>query len=218
MKLKNLVLAGGMLFAGITTAVAQDINWGVKGGLNYSTLTSEMEPDHIFGYHAGLTAEFRIAPKFALQPELLYSLEGAHSEIEFSDEEFSFYSDQKIKLGYINLPVMAKYFVTPALSLQAGPQVGYLVSAKNEYEIASDFPDDFGMNESGTADIKDELKKISLGLNFGLGYEFQKLFLQARYHMGLTNISDFEDFDEEFEGEMEKIKNAGFQFSVGYKF
>lgn len=220
MKIKNLLLTGAMIFAGITTTTAQDINWGIKAGVNYSTISSEIEPDYIFGYHAGLTAEFKLSPKFALQPELLYSLEGARSEFEFSEEGFTFSSDQKIKLGYINLPVMAKYFVTPGLSLQAGPQIGYLVSAKNEYEISSNFSEDFDMNESGTADIKDEVKKIALGLNFGLGYEFQNnLFLQARYHVGLTDISDFEeDMGDDFEGEIDELKNSGFQFSVGYKF
>ena len=75
------------------------------------------------------------------------------------------------------------------------------------------------MNESGTEDIKDELKKFSFGLNFGLGYEFSKVFLQARYHLGLSDINDFqEDPDDEFEVDYEKIKNSGFQLSVGYKF
>lgn len=218
MKSKNLFLAGAFVIAAFSTAQAQDLNWGIKAGVNYSTISSEIEPDHIFGYHAGIVAEFPLSPVFAIQPELLYSLEGARSDVEFSEGEFTFSSDQKIKLGYINLPVMAKYFVAPGFSLQAGPQLGYLVSGKNEYEISSNFIEDFDMNESGTADIKDEVKKISLGVNFGLGYEFQNLFLQGRYHLGLTDINNSEGMDDEFEMEMEKLKNRGFQVSIGYKF
>lgn len=219
MKTKKLILAGAFVLAAFSTAQAQDINWGIKAGANYSKISSEIEPDYIFGYHAGVIAEFKLSPNFALQPELLYSLEGARSEFDFSEEGFTFSSDQKIKLGYINLPVMLKYFATPGLSFEAGPQVGYLVSGKNEYEISSNFPDDFGMNEKGTEDIKDELKKISLGVNFGLGYEFQNnFFLQARYHLGVSDISDFEEDSEDMEGEFEELKNRSFQLSVGYKF
>lgn len=113
-----------------------------------------------------------------------------------------------------------KYYVLPSFSLQAGPQIGYLVSANNEYESTSKFPGEAQVNESGTEDIKEELKKISLGLNLGLGYEFQNnLSLQARYHLGLSDISDYEEeMGEDFEGELEKIKNSGFQVSLGYKF
>lgn len=217
MKTKNLFLAAAILFAGFTTAVAQEVNWGIKAGANYSTISSDMDPDYLFGFHAGVVAEIPLSAKFSLQPELLYSLEGAKSEFSFEEEGFSISSEQEIRLGYINLPVMAKYFVTPALSLQAGPQIGYLVNAEIDYEISSNFPEDF--TESGTEDIKDDLKKTSFGVNFGLGYDFSnKLFVQARYHLGLSDISDFEEQDDEFEVEYEEIKNQGFQVSLGYKF
>lgn len=219
MKTKNLFLAGALVIAAFSTVQGQEKNLGVKAGVNYTNLTSQMEPDPVFGFHVGLTSEFKIAPDFTLQPELLYSMEGARSEISYSEEEFTFSSDQKIKLGYINLPLMAKYYVRPGFSFQAGPQLGYLVSAKNEFEVYSNFSEDFMMDESGTVDIKDELTKFSFGLNFGLGYEFyNNLFLQARYHIGLTDISNFGEEMEDLEGELDELKNKGFQVSVGYKF
>lgn len=221
MKTKNLFLAGAMIFASFCTVSAQEMNWGVKAGANYSTLSgNEAETDYRLDFHAGLVTAFEISPKFSLQPELLYSMEGTESSFSFEEEGMTFSSEQKIKLGYLNLPIMAKFFVTDGLSLQAGPQVGYLLSAKNEYEFSSSFADEFDMDESGTEDVKDQLKKISFGVNFGLGYEFgSNLFLQARYHLGLSNIDDTEvDPDDDFEVEMGKIKNSGFQVSVGYKF
>ena len=218
MKITKLLLAGAMIIAATTTTMAQELNWGIKAGANYSTLTSDMEPDHIFGYHAGVLAEVALSPKFSIQPELLYSLEGAKAEQSYTEDDFFLATEEKIKLGYINLPIMVKYDVIPGLSLQAGPQLGYLINGKNEYEISSNF-DELELNESGTEDIKDELKKISLGLNFGLGYDFQNnFFLQARYHLGLNDISDFEEDSEDMEGELDELKNRSFQFSLGYKF
>lgn len=221
MKTKKLFLAGAMLFMTFSGALAQQSQFGIKAGVNYSTLSgNDMgETDYLPGFHAGLIAEFKLSPKFALQPELLYSLEGAESSLDMEIDEFFFSSEQKLKLGYINLPVMAKFYVSEDFSFQAGPQVGYLVSAKNEYEFSSNFSEDFDMNESGTEDIKEELKKISFGLNFGMGYEFSNLFLQARYHLGLSDISDYQpDPNDDMDLEFEKIKNSGFQLSVGYKF
>ncbi|WP_029033197.1 porin family protein [Salinimicrobium terrae] len=222
MKTKNLFLAVLMLFTTFTAALAQNSNFGIKAGANYSTLSGNTggETNYLPGFHAGFTSEFRLSPIFSLQPELLYSLVGIQVEYDYSIGEATFSSDQKIKLGYIHLPVMVKYFVLPSISLQAGPQIGYLASAKNVYESASTFPGEPEMRESGTEDIKDQLKEISLGLNFGLGYEFQNnLFLQARYHVGLSDISDYDqEMEEDFEGELDKIKNSGFQVSLGYKF
>lgn len=218
MKTKKLVLTAAIIFAGMTSAIAQEINWGVKAGANYSKVTSELDPDYIFGFHAGLVAEYKFTPQFALQPELLYSLEGAKAEMDFREGEFFFSSEEKIRLGYINLPVMVKYYATPALSFEAGPQMGFLLSAESEYELSSNF-EGFEIDESGTEDIKDELKKISLGLNFGLGYDISSsLFVQARYHLGLSDISDYDDQDDDFEGDFEEIKNQSFQLSLGYKF
>lgn len=218
MKTKTLIATLVFALTGITSGIAQEMNWGVKAGANYANLESNINSDPVFGLHAGLLAEMKLSPNFSIQPELLYSMEGAKAEINYNEEDFFLESEQKIKLGYLNLPVMMKYFVTSGLSLQAGPQLGYLLSAENEYKISSRI-DDMEFNESGTEDIKDELKKISLGLNFGLGYEFSNNFLlQARYHLGLTDISDYEEDPEDFEGELDELKNSSFQVSVGYKF
>lgn len=232
MKTKGFILAIAMVITTISTVVGQNqnIEWGIKAGPNYSTTTSELDSEYIFGYHAGFVAELKIAPKFSIQPELFYSLEGGRTSFDFSFEEMSIAYEEKAKLGYLNLPIMMKYFVTPGLSIQAGPQVGYLLSAKSNYEIATNFLG-FPINESGTEDIKGDLKKISLGLNFGLGYEFQNnIFLQARYVLGLNDISNFDEetgddseegFEEEFEeleGDMEKLKISGFQLSIGFIF
>ncbi|MGB7841507.1 MAG: porin family protein [Salinimicrobium sp.] len=216
MKTKKLLLAGALLFVGISSTIAQEIQWGVKAGANYSTLTIDEDVDYMVGFHAGVLAEFPLTAKFSLQPELLYSLEGAKSEYNFKEEEWIIHSKDKLKLGYFNLPVMAKYEVTRGLSLETGPQIGYLLSAKDEYEISANFPED--VKESGTEDVKDQLKKVSFGLNFGAAYEFQNnLFLQARYHLGLSEISDFDEGDQGL-GDPDKIQNRGFQLSLGYKF
>ena len=85
------------------------------------------------------------------------------------------------------------------------------MSAKNEFKFSETF---MGYTESasGDDDVKDDLKSIDFGLNFGFGYEFtENVFASARYNVGLSDINDVQCSDM-------KIQNGVLQFSVGYKF
>lgn len=109
------------------------MQWGIKAGANLSTLTNspdDTDTKFLPGFHAGLVTEYQLSEHFSLQPELLYSLQGVKTEVNFTQEDSYFFSKQTLKMGYLNLQVMAKYYAAPALSLEAGPQIEYLLSAK----------------------------------------------------------------------------------------
>ena len=87
------------------------------------------------------------------------------------------------------------------LSIQAGPQIGYLASAKADVDV-----DGYG---SGSDDYKDQTKSIDFSVAGGIGYDLPMgLFFDARYTTGITKVN---------EGDGD-LKNAVVQFSVGYKF
>ena len=185
----------------ITNGTAQEekITFGIKTGVNVATLTGDFSDElgYRTGFHIGGLVEIPLLEKFALQPEIIYSTQGASNDFEDGDlsEEIT------IRLDYLNIPVMAKYYIIEGLSVQAGPQLGILLSA--EQEIESSF-------ENSEEDLKDFISSIDLGFNFGVGYQLHfGLFFEARYNQGITNIND--DFDE-------GNQNSLFQFSVGYKF
>jgi hypothetical protein len=206
---KVLFAAFAVMAFGVSNA--QDIKFGAKVGLNVATLNGDLEDaKSLIGAHLGAFAEIKITDKFAFQPELLYSMQGAKSEYSESETGYSYSSEDKYKLGYLNLPLMAKYFATEKLFIEAGPQIGFLMSAKNDYKETETI---LGETEtfSGDVDIKDDFKSIDFGFNFGLGYEFtQNVFASARYNVGLSDIND--------DGSNVKIQNGVLQFSVGYKF
>ncbi len=183
---------------------AQETRFGVKGGLNISNLGGDVEDNSaILGFHVGGFAEIKLSEKFAIQPELLFSTQG--SKIEDSGEDYS--AEDKLNLSYINLPIMAKFFVAPKFSLEAGPQIGFLVSAKDKYEETY-----LGETISSDEDVKDNFKSIDFGLNLGAGFDFtENLSAGVRYNIGLSNIADADD--EDF-----KLNNSVFSLSVGYKF
>ena len=186
-------------------ANAQEVKFGAKAGLNVSTLTGDVnDASSRVGFHVGGFAEIKLSDKFSVQPELLYSAQGA----KFETSGAGFSEEDKFNLAYLNVPVMAKYYVAEKFSLEAGPQIGFLLSAKNDFSYS-----DSGESESGKVDIKDGFKSIDFGVNFGAGYDFtENLSVGVRYNLGLSNIA------EKVEGSDAKVKNSVFSLSVGYKF
>jgi len=170
-----------MVFA-FTTAGAQT-TYGIKAGGNIATLAGAEGVTTKIGFHVGGVIDFKMSEKFSLQPELLYSTQGAGSVAE---------SSYKINFNYLNLPIIAKYYLAEGISLEAGPQVGVAVT----------------LEDSEGTDLELTHENFDYGLNLGGGYELPTgLFVQVRYYLGLMNISLADDY-----------KNSVMQFSVGYKF
>ncbi len=186
--MKKLLLVTVIAVLGLTNINAQKVEFGAKAGLNLAFITGDNTEDFKpnTDFHVGVMAEWKITNKFSLQPEIIYSGQGSDINIE---------SEGRISLYYLNIPVIGKYYVTERLSLEAGPQVGYLLSTKG-----------------GTIDYKDLLHTTDYGVNFGVGYKLDNgLNFTARYNLGLSNINNVDGFSE-------KNRNGVFQLSVGYFF
>ena len=144
--------------------------YGIKAGGNIATLAGAEGVSSKFGFHVGGIIEFKFSDKFSLQPELLYSTQGASSSAD---------SSYKINFNYLNVPVMFKYFVAEGISLEAGPQAGVAVT----------------LEDSEGTDLELTHETVDYGLNFGGGYELPSgLFAQVRYYFGLMNISINDDY------------------------
>ncbi len=183
---KLFLVVALMLTAGIV-ANAQ-FRFGVKAGMNISNVAAD-DTDNMVGFSAGILGEFKIS-KFAVQPEVLYSFQGAK------------YSGGKFETSYLNIPVMAKYYITDGLSIEAGPQVGFLLSAKEKIDGEDDY------------DVKDFVNKTDFAINFGASYELSVIPVGffARYSLGVTDI--YKDVDA---GE-NAGKNRVFQVGAFVKF
>lgn len=183
--MKKLLVVAAVAVFGLGNVTAQDIKFGAKGGLNFATLSGDNTGDigTVTAFNFGLMAELPITEKFSFQPELLYSGQGFSA------------GNNTVALNYLNVPLMGKYYLTKGFSLEAGPQIGYLLSAKNE-----------------AVDVKDSFKSVDFGANFGVGYKLENgLNFSARYNLGLSNINNVDGIND-------KNKNGVFQVSVGYFF
>jgi opacity protein-like surface antigen len=165
---------------------AQFLQFGFKGGVNFSNFGgSEIEGvdfKNVTSYHFGLVTEFKLLDNLSLQPELLYTSQGA--ELKGFGEQI------KNELGYIAIPIMAKFYLTDdKLSIEAGPQVSFLVSERNKVD-------------------GDDANSFDFGIGAGLSYKItKKIFLSGRYVVGLTEVKKDSD-----------IKNSVIQFSLGFLF
>lgn len=178
---------------------AQKINFGLKAGLNMSMITgaSNQIMSSSNGFHAGAFLEFKALGKIAIQPELLFSTQGA--KLESKDLT----SVTTTKMNYVMVPVMVKYYPIAGLFFEAGPQAGFLITAKEDFE-------DKIATTNSSEDIKDKTKAFDMSANLGVGYDIlDKVVVQVRYCIGLTNTSTVENVN---------TKNGVFQMSLGYKF
>lgn len=205
MKKTIFTLMAFTAFSSVIYAQTPDVKIGVKAGVNFANLT---DGDMKTGFHVGGLAEIFINEKFSVQPEVLYSTQGSKQSSTTSIPGLMTTTYKaKLNLDYINVPIMAKYYVAEGFNVQAGPQIGFLMKA--EMDVDADATGLGGISASG--DIKDQMNSIDFGLNFGLGYELPMgVFAEARYNLGLTKLPK--------EKELGDYKNSVIQVSVGYKF
>ncbi|NJW52629.1 porin family protein [Salinimicrobium oceani] len=205
---KVLLFAFVALFA--CTITAQQVNFGAKAGVNFASIGGDEteEWDGKTGFHLGLISEILLSEKFAFQPEILYSSQGAKAEGTETFEGITASYEAKLKLDYVNIPLLAKYYISPNFNIHVGPQLGFLVKSEGEAEYSF-----MGESETETEDLKDDTKGVDFALAAGLGYKLEMgLFFEARYNLGLSNIWDYEDEDDFSQ------KNNVIQLSVGFMF
>ena len=214
MKKLTLTLLG--LVAISTSAVAQqEVKFGPKAGVNFAMLNGKDAEDAkmLIGFHVGAFAEIKFNEKFAVQPEVVFSAQGAKEEYSETIAGTTVSYEGKAKINYINVPIMAKYYVAPSFAVEAGPYVGFLATANAEAKGTAG-----GVTQEYDADIKDQTKSIDFGVGVGASFNMDSgLFIGARYNLGLSKIGK-EYKEENVTVEAADMKNGVIQVSVGYKF
>ena len=117
--MKKLSITVILLFLALISVSAQQekqanskkITYGLKGGLNLATPSGYLTNDtgSKLSFHVGAFAEIRLSEKFAIQPELQYSIQGAEINIQTGGSLGDFTVSDTYQ--YINVPIMVKYFI-----------------------------------------------------------------------------------------------------------
>ena len=143
-----------------------NIKFGIKGGVNISTLKSN---DEAFSwrpfFYFGVLSNKRVSNKISLQAELNYSRQGAKSNIRTA---YIFPVIDPV-INYLTLPILLQYTPYKGFLLNTGPQLGLLINQ--------------GSDKAFT--------KLDLAWTFGMGYKFNCGFgIDARYSLGISQASN----------------------------
>jgi len=209
--MRKIALLIALTIFGLTQANAQ--NFGFKGGYNYSSFNGDVAKDNtlkgLSGFYVGALLELPLGDVISLQPEVIYSRQGAAWEQKNILGEFK----KDLKLDYLNIPVMAKVNLGP-LFLQGGVQFGFLVG-KPEVSYTR------GAQRVTEKVDKDAYASFDFGVGAGLGVNLsQHFFVEARYTHSLTNALDPNNnsLKNAHISDDNNFKNAVLSVGIGVKF
>ncbi len=207
-------------------------------GINVSDLSSDEEVNYKakVGFTGGVEAEYGVTPWLGVSLGAIYSQQGAKFEASLGqlgvNEEGRKVAviiglKGKLKADYINMPLLANFYVWKGLSVKTGLQVGFLVNDKMSgngavagfTEIPADqlIQEDLSISSATSTSLStfsfeesDICKSVVFGIPVGLSYEYKNITLDARYYFGLTRMDDAE--------EDPAARNRCLSITLGYKF
>ena len=162
----------------------------VAGGLNFGKWKLDEKSDHNHsraGILLGVAVELPVQEALSLQSGLQYAMFG--SNFKYNQEESTY------KTNYLLMPLLGKYKFQNGISIHAGPELGFLMSAKSNLD-------------GDHYDFRDEMKPFDIFLALGAEYTLKSgLSLGFRIHHGLTNVENGADTS---------IHNRGFSLMASY--
>ena len=214
--MRKIALLIALTIFGLTQANAQ--NFGFKGGYNYSSFNGEVAKDNtlkgLSGFYVGALLELPLGDVLSLQPEVIYSRQGAAWEKDYNVPILGKGSlKNDLRLDYLNIPVMAKVNLGP-LFLQGGVQFGFLVGKPETSSTVN------GRRITEEVD-KDAYASFDFGVGAGLGVNLnQHFFIEARYTHSLTNALDPDNnsLKNAHISDDNNFKNAVLSLGLGVKF
>lgn len=175
--------------------------WGVKGGVNYSTMTDSSIREYMFSGHIGGTYEHQLSDKWYLQPELLFTSIGYNL-----GNDGLVIKGGHVKIYALELPV--NFSFRPMVSkntnmiVDMGLYIRYGLFGNKTYEF-HEYQDIPNVDESPF----DAYNRFDTGLNLGLGLQKHQYYGILSFQRGLSraekNINTF---------------NQTFRLSLGYRF
>ena len=207
--MKKLFFAAAVLTCSLT-AFAQtkegSFNILPKAGINISTLSNKDNAKVKLGFTAGAEAEYQLTKQLSLSAGAMFSTQGAKSTTVFREVDNTTKEIREVDIkntmefDYINVPILANYYIIEGLAVKLGIQPGFNIVAKRK---RTDGVDKVSKNLS---DLGVDVRKVDISIPIGVSYEFNDFVVDARFNLGLTEVAD-----------LVKSKNRVFQITFGYQ-
>ena len=195
--MKKLMIIAIMMVAAVSAKAQNEAGKAsIKpmAGINLATMTKTNDSKMRLGLAAGLEFEYGVTDNFGISAGVLYSMQGVKGKEYWLGSNAK--ADITYKFDYINVPILANYYIVKGLAIKAGVQPGFNVKKKVAVEVA-------GVKDDATVD---DVKGFALSIPMGLSYEFSNVVLDARYNLGVTKA--IKDIDS---------KHSYFTITLGYR-
>lgn len=177
-----------------------------KAGINISNLSNKDNAKVKVGFTAGAEAEYQLTKQLSLSAGALFSMQGAKSTTVFREVDNTTKEIREVDIkntmefDYINVPILANYYIIEGLAVKLGIQPGFNIVAKRK---RTDGVDKVSEN---LKNLGVDVRKVDFSIPIGISYELNDFVVDARFNLGLTEVAD-----------LVKSKNRVFQITFGYQ-
>jgi len=197
------------------SGTAQETRFGLKGGLNYSSIVGDLTDGFKFRFsgHGGIFLEIDFSEKFKLQPELLYSSQGFQFSTDLASiqtggstgDENDFRTN--VQLNFITVPILGKFALNDRLDVEFGPQFGFLI---NQVRKIKELDQASNVNIDRKSTVSGDFQ-LDYGAAVGLGIRLSDdLSVAPRIYVGFRNRPNAQQGAQNY--------NVAFQLSLNYMF
>lgn len=193
--MKKILLTMIATVAVCTFASAQNMegfSWGTKLGFNISNLSNTIGNAKL-GFTGGVFGEYQFPSRFSVTGDLLYSREGSRIRNNSDNKRIS-------KLHYLNIPILANYYVIDGLAVKAGLQPGILLGSRIKIK-------ENGVVRNGSSNYKTMDISMPIGISYEPSFTYN-FILDVRYNIGLAKVVNGST----------SIRNNFFSLTVGSRF
>lgn len=222
--MKKLIL--GIAVMSTTLAFAQttsssgssmsSVRFGIKAGMNVASLSKDAgleDQKSKIGFNAGVFANIPVAESFSIQPEVLYNQLGAKVEDQYTVLGVTTKDSYSTHLDYVSVPLMFQYNFIPNFYVEAGPEFGFMVGAKEKGDTTVTTGSTTTTSSYSEKIDKDNLNTFNFGVGLGAGYYFtDNIGVTARYTAGVTDVA------KDRPSGSDAIRNNNFQVGLAFKF
>ena len=210
----------GILLLSIFTATSVQaqttgVHVGPTAGMTLSVLDGQLNRTASFkpGFVGGAAVRWRPSVRVAVQAELVYAQQGVSNKLDFGP----YPGESKVKLNYLNLPILLKIYAGNVVNFQFGPQFGLLLSGRRVGQSG------YYSGSSGSGYVTEDIDvkgryKGDFALCGGVGVDLANGFMaSARINYGLSDIdNDVSTTSLRQALGIGGIHNRTIQFTVGY--
>ena len=168
--MKKTIIIFSLLTAVIISKAQVSAGFGIKGGLNLATFSSDNSTNFKSkaGFNAGGLVHIHVSKYFAIQPEAMYSSQGAKLTVAGTEYKYN--------VNYINIPVLLQFMAGQGFRVETGPQLGILADANVK-------------SGNVTVNNKNGYQSTDFSWAVGLGYlSSSNLGADIRYNLGISDI------------------------------